>query len=275
MHTRNMQEHDIAAAMRLKTDAGWNQTIDDWLLFLTLHPQGCFVAEHEQQVIGTVTTMRYGQALGWIGMLLVDPAFRRQGIGTRLIAQAIHSLNGCALIGLDATPAGLPLYERLGFKPAAQLVRLTADPLLAQPPPLGKAVAVDAQALPRVMALDQPVFGANRAPLLKALWQRTPDLAWMADSSFCLGRHGTRYTQIGPLFARTSDDALTLCRRVFQHLSGTAVVLDVPERQAAFVAWLQETGFVVQRPLTRMLLETSRLPGILAHQFAIAGPEVG
>ena len=35
-------------------------------------------------VIGTVTTAGYGGRVAWISMLLVDPAHRGQGMGTRL-----------------------------------------------------------------------------------------------------------------------------------------------------------------------------------------------
>ena len=56
---RLMTQDDIPEAMRLKEIAGWNQTTADWQRFLSATPEGCFVAEHEGRVIGTVTTIVY------------------------------------------------------------------------------------------------------------------------------------------------------------------------------------------------------------------------
>ena len=121
---RPMREADLTAAMRLKTVAGWNQVEADWRFFLEQRPEGCFVAQSDDLVIGTVTTVAYGPRLAWISLLLVDPAFRRQGIGTRLMRAALDSLDGWETIALDATPAGRPVYERLGFRAEHKLVRL-------------------------------------------------------------------------------------------------------------------------------------------------------
>ena len=42
---RLMTPGDIELGMRLKGQAGWNQTPADWQRFLELEPNGCFVAE--------------------------------------------------------------------------------------------------------------------------------------------------------------------------------------------------------------------------------------
>ena len=84
---------DVAAGMRLKTIAGWNQTQADWHRFLELNPGGCFVALHQGRVVGTVTAIAYSGSVGWVGMMLVDPDFRRRGIGTRLMERAMASLH--------------------------------------------------------------------------------------------------------------------------------------------------------------------------------------
>ena len=39
-----------------------------------------------------VTTIRYGNTVGWIGMVLVHPDFRRLGIGSKLLREAIAYL---------------------------------------------------------------------------------------------------------------------------------------------------------------------------------------
>lgn len=54
---------------------------------------------------------------GYIWGVYVEPAYRQQGLGEQLTAQAIAYLKSldCTRIILHASPLGKPLYERLGF----------------------------------------------------------------------------------------------------------------------------------------------------------------
>ena len=50
-------------------------------------------------------------------MVLVDPQHRRRGIATRLMETALAYLDEkVAVIKLDATAEGNPVYEKFGFK---------------------------------------------------------------------------------------------------------------------------------------------------------------
>src|SRR6476619_1151636 len=113
---RLLFESDSPAAMRLKEAAGWNQTEEDWRRLLALEPNGCFAAVKDDRLVGTTTTTTYGNELAWIGMVLVDPHERRQGIATKLMNVAMDYLNGkVATVKLDATALGKPVYEKFGF----------------------------------------------------------------------------------------------------------------------------------------------------------------
>jgi hypothetical protein len=52
------------------------------------------------------------------------------------------------------------------------------------------------------------------------------------------------------------------------------VVMDIPAAQTEDSAWLQERGFMRQRPLRRMVKGRAPHP-FSAEQLAIAGPELG
>jgi predicted N-acetyltransferase YhbS len=284
IHIRKMTGEDIPAGMRLKTLAGWNQVEADWRFFLETSPGGCFVATDDRHVVGTVATLSYGAQpgtrlgtrLGWIGMLLVDPQIRRQGVGTRLMRRAMQHLAGCATIGLDATPLGRPLYEGLGFRPIAGLQRMAIDSAPAKNEPQRGITPVRN---PADWTLDRRVFGVVRQGLLQALQARTPALAWQCTRNrqmqgYCLGRRGTDPTQIGPLVAERVEDALALCQAALGACAGEPVLLDVPLSQERFRAYLAHMGFVDRRTFVRMVVGAD-LPGTLAYQYAIAGPEFG
>ena len=106
LEIRLLKASDVAEAMRLKAAAGWNQTEEDWLRLLSLCPDGCFAATAGARLVGTTTTTVYGRELAWVGMVLVDPEFRRRGIATALVRAALEGLDAAAVstVKLDATP---------------------------------------------------------------------------------------------------------------------------------------------------------------------------
>ena len=86
---RPFTRDDIAPALQLCRSAGWNQLHADWSRLIEYQPNGCFVAELDGRLVGTVTTTSYGTELAWIGMMLVHPEYRRRGIGTELMNAAM------------------------------------------------------------------------------------------------------------------------------------------------------------------------------------------
>jgi GNAT superfamily N-acetyltransferase len=282
---RPMTPTDLAAGMRLVNAAGWNQTEEDWQLFLRLSPGRCTVAVADDRVVGTVTTLAYVGEVAWISMLLVDPAFRQMGIGSRLFDRALDAVADCMVVALDATAAGQGLYARRGFEPRFEIDRLVTGclPSLNDGPP-PEAEPIVEEDWPAITALDRAAFGADRTPVLRALWARAPTLAWrqMRErrvAGYCLGRVGSRYVQVGPIVAETSEEAVALCGASMCGWTGQAVVLDVPAFQPALRARLEGLGFARQRSLVRMTLSRTRGHAAfgpqIERQFAIAGPELG
>src|SRR5689334_13481661 len=93
LEIRRLSQGDIPAAMRLKELAGWNQSDRDWQRLIELEPEGCFAAWVGDHMVATTTTTTYGQALAWVGMVLVAPEYRRLGIATSLMRQALGYLH--------------------------------------------------------------------------------------------------------------------------------------------------------------------------------------
>ena len=122
-----MTPEDLKSAMELKDSEGWNQTFSDWEFLLSSNPGQCLVAVMGGKVKATVTAITYENHLAWIGMMLVDKSIRGKGIGKLLMKSIIKELGFCSLIKLDATPAGLPVYIKLGFTPETTLYRMTGN----------------------------------------------------------------------------------------------------------------------------------------------------
>lgn len=279
---RWMEERDLEAALRLSATAGWNQTVVDWQLFLRNSPAGCFVAVHGEQVVGTVATITYGE-IAWIGMMLVDVSFQRMGIGRMLMEQALESLADVPFVKLDATPAGQPLYEKLGFVVEDELHRWTRDAASAQNvlpvPDLHRTALIEPDDLQEVAQCDRQAFGAPRPGVLEALRDAAPAVARQclqegSLQAFALGRPGCRFHQIGPVVATQQAAAQEVTAAALHALPDCPVVMDVPITQTAYSQWLGEQGFVRQRPFRRMV-RNATLHSISLQLFAIAGPELG
>lgn len=278
---RAMRPSDIDDGLRLCRASGWNQVARDWAQFLAIEPHGARVADWNGRVVGTVATLRYGQRFGWIGMVLVDPPMRGQGIGTLLVDQATSLLADLPLVRLDATPAGYGLYLQRGFSEEHWLCRLHATiPAGLVAPRTRHARRMTAGDLREVIALDEQVFGASRAVMLRWMWAGAPEYAWVANrygtiGGYTFGRHGYAFDHLGPVVAVDEGTAGVLARACLRAHAGREFIIDAPLHGQAFLRSLEAMGFREQRPLIRMGKGGGGLPGDPSRQFAILGPEFG
>jgi GNAT superfamily N-acetyltransferase len=314
---RTMTENDIGAGLLLCRHAGWNQVARDWELFLRLGPNDCRLALAgdesfeqsserssegssegsfeesigEEKIIGTVATIHYEQACSWIGMVLVDPAFRGRGVGTRLLQEALQVLDQEKTVKLDATPAGRAVYLKLGFIDEYPLSRLVCrrkemgvdrGAVLESLAGLNDSIVkpINREEMGRIALFDRTVFGGSRSLLLDWLYEGAPQYAFYAEDQdeiqgYCFGREGHHFTQIGPVVARNITTARALITAALQQFNERSVVLDLPEGNTEWMEWLVSIGFTPQRRFVRMYKGANAHPGITGFQFAITGPEFG
>lgn len=85
-----------------------------------------FLARRDGTALSTVYTTSHGSAVG-IWNMATPPRYQRQGAGRAALegALAYHRARGAAFFFLGATPAGMPLYRRLGFRMATALTAWT------------------------------------------------------------------------------------------------------------------------------------------------------
>jgi len=276
---RTMNRGDIPLGMRLKSIAGWNQVEADWEMLLDAGGKN-YVASLEGRDVGTVTTVPFSSRFTWIGMLLVDPAARRKGIGTALLNRAIQACSTYGQARLDATADGFALYQRTGFRREYELLRLvrTAAPWKEKNTRSCKPVSHSQWSA--VPGYDAPAFGADRRYILDSLYERNPEYAMaytedQAIQGYCLGRSGSRYQQIGPVVADKEEIARELITGVLKRCALSDVVVDAFSDKPGWIRFLEEIGFIRQRNFIRMCLGELKYPGITNSQYAIAGPEIG
>jgi len=271
---------DLEAALALSGGEGWNQTAADWSRMIRLEPDGCFAARDGERRIGTVTTTTYGRALAWIGMMIVHPEYRRQGIGAALMGRALDHLHdrGIATVKLDATPAGRPLYESLGFVAEVEMERWQG----AAVPRSAPAPADRGQAARRALeSLDRAAYGVDRSRLLDLLVTEGvgEPIVEGAESGaplgYALARRNRTSAYIGPLIATSAEGALRLLDAMLARFAGEDVSLDRHAGGWLAAASLAERGLTLRRGLTRMFHGPRSDIGTARSICAGTGPQFG
>lgn len=268
-------EDRICDCVALSTEAGWNQTSEDWALFLRYGTVFGLWTAHGVTV-ASAAVLPYPNDFAWISMVLVTASRRRQRIGTRILESCCAEVARHGLVAmLDATPAGERIYRPLGFEAIVNLSRWQGVIDSGVDSPVGVR-AMSAGDIPVVTAIDAAAFGSRREFLIESLFRRRPQLAFVSDdnTSFVLARPGRMATQIGPLVATNEDAADTLLAAALGCVNGQ-VFLDLIDGRDILVRNLQQRGFSMQRPFLRMGLKRRAPFGDPAHLFVAAGPEFG
>ena len=266
----------IASGVALSAEAHWNQNAADWSLMLE---QGIAIGLQapDRQIVASALILPYGDAFGWISMVLVTQPSQRRGIATRLLHKCISMLEerGLAQI-LDATPAGALVYGPLGFETQFEMQRWEAAEVPIATPASPRCRPFKPADLPAILEYDRELFGGDRSGILTGLAGRSEGIAQVADNGtgYLFGRDGRRALQIGPICADDAGTAIDMLECALSQTSGP-VFIDVPNMHDGVVAFLKEHGFTTQRPFMRMYRGAPVGFGDPARMFAVAGPELG
>ena len=280
-----MTEADLEGGLRLSRASGWNQTLADWRLLLSLGPGLFRVALRGERSggLGRCGPLRRGA-----GVDLHDPrpagrarprsrhARLRRGAGARERPRERR-----------AAPRGRPRRDARGPRPlpAARLrdgpalVRLRASRAAAAPARARRARPPAPTSTPFSSATGRSSAPtAPRAAGARGLGSRAHPV--VRDGGARPRRTASAATEITPISSARSSPTtraprIDLARAV---LASRAAVRSSSTR-ASFPRWLDgaraTSGFREQRPLTRMYLGEARPPARPEHELAILGPEFG
>jgi GNAT superfamily N-acetyltransferase len=266
---------DVELAVRWAEREGWNPGLSDAECFRAADPEGFLLGTLGQRPVATISAVSY-PGYAFVGLYIVDPAFRGQGYGMRIWTAAMERTDG-VVTGLDGVVAQQDNYRRSGFTLAHRTIRFTGA-LDGRNDP--EVVPLSGADLDEVAAYDRPCFGAPRRGFLEQ-WLGQP-------GAQALGvRSGARLTgygvvrpahegfKVGPLFADDAGTAAAILAGLARHAGPrSTVVLDVPESNAAGVALAREAGMVP-------VFETARMyrggdPGLPVDRvFGITSFELG
>ena len=138
-----------------------------------------FVAEDESGIVATGSAAANGP-VGWVGVIFVRPDRRGVGLGGRMTRTVIADLEdrGCRSQVLIASPAGRPIYERLGFTVVDRQIRYHAPGMGNEQPWRARGLRpFRPEDLGVIVNLDQAATGEDRSKALTSL--AGPDATWV------------------------------------------------------------------------------------------------
>jgi GNAT superfamily N-acetyltransferase len=263
----------------VKQAYGFQSRRNDLETYLAAQPDGWFVILDGGEIVSVGGALAYGPFC-WLGLMATDPARQRQGLATKISAHLVvwARERGCTTIALDASPAGRPVYERLGFQAVGETAELSLPPAVHRENSSG-TIRPASEGIEQLLALDRRTFGGDRSGLLHAVFRQDDARCYIASSGDeVAGYMFARQRLLGPgcalndavardlLHAALADQAPT------SRTDGQRLLLPIESR---YLDLLCELGLRIERRLAHMRLGDPVLPGareqLLAQTSYAAG----
>jgi GNAT superfamily N-acetyltransferase len=201
---------DLDAIAALVAAVGWPHRRADIAALIELG-RGRLARAGDDRTLGVGLWWPFGDTAARLGLVVISPDSQGLGIGRRLVEQLLADTAPRSVM-LLATPAGRPLYERLGFVEVGAVCqhqgeysgRRHPDPRIraATPEDRSAVLGLDAAAVgvPRPAVLDD-LLTVGRAFVLV---ENTKVTGYAIERGFGRG------SVVGPVVAATESDAIAL-----------------------------------------------------------------
>lgn len=285
LQLRSLRPSELRPASSVVAASGLSTSLDDLRRQDALAGSVLVGAWHEGALIGVAGACSYG-ARGIIGPMSVLPESQGQGAGAALLHYLLDWLRSrdIAVITLDATAAGAPLYRRHGFVTDHWTLHLTRSALLrlsarrddGREAAEVRVTPATSNDLPGLARFDKAIFGADRGAMLASF------LAHFAGRAVVARRGGTiagyavvQRWRIGPYLASDAVAATALIEPLLRLPPRRDAVISLAEINESGRALLAAHGFAEARRLERMRLGGDGHPGDLTRIYGLASYTLG
>ena len=272
---RRMSKSELDRALDWAAAEGWNPGLYDAECFYAVDPKGFFIAERAGEPLGCVSAVAYDESFGYVGLFIIRPHYRGQGVGLRLLDVALRHVQG-RNVGLDAAIDLQQTYARHGFTFAYRNIRHRCVGGGEAPPDVTELAEVP---FDEIVRYDQTVFPTSR-PNFLSRWIAQPRSAALAVvkqgrlAGYGVLRACRDGYKIGPLFADDPQIADALFQGLCARAAGAPVFLDTPEANAAAIALAQRRRMTAMFDTARMYTEGTP-PGRIERCYGVTTFELG
>jgi len=290
-HIDCMTREEAGMLVEWATAEGWNPGLHD-LEVAWHYDREAFIALRAQvgagspELVGGGVILSYAGRCGFMGLFIMRPDQRRQGIGRVLWHERLRRLQTRlqpgAFIGMDGVFDMVPFYAAGGFSVQHRDLRFQGIADATRLADAADAGACELAAVPQsaLVAYDEAVFGVPRGAFLQR-WLEVPggrgravyDPAEGKVRGYAFLRPCVSGYKFGPVFADDPGVARTLMHDLLAGVPGEPVVLDVPEPNLAALAIVTELGWNEAFGCARMVLgspprdTTHRVFGVTSFEF--------
>lgn len=274
---KTVSQKELKIMLDLAKEEGWNPGLCDEAAFFTIDHQGFLIGYLDDKPIACISVVKYDHHFGFLGLYIVQKAYRGKGFGLQIWQQGMQYLAEYN-VGLDGVVAQQNNYKKSGFKLAHRnfSYQTQKKPSSFSHPCLIEAKAIDPQL---IMEYDHAFFPCPRDKFLQT-WLTMPNAqAFVYQDKGVKGYGVIRRChvgyKIGPLFADNAEIAHIL----FQGLCATIqnesqIFLAIPEPNSAAIHLAKKNQ--MQPVLETARMYTQEIPDIsLSRTFGLTTFEVG
>jgi GNAT superfamily N-acetyltransferase len=241
LEIRQMTRAEADELVTWAAQEGWNPGLHDARLFWATDPEAFIAAELDGELIGGGAITAYNGKFGFMGLFIIRPEYRGQGLGNTLWharrRRLLDRLDPDASIGLDGVFQMRDYYARGGFVFSHRSLRFRAE--VRDRPASSRdddknIVLLAAVPFEQLLDYDRTCFPAMRPAFLRG-WIAQPDslaLGYRRDgqlNGYGVVRRCRDGWKIGPLFADDAPLAEALYARLAEFAVGGPLFLDAPE----------------------------------------------
>lgn len=257
---RLLTARDFKFAVTLTDTMNWNMAEDDFSFMVELEPQGCFVLHSDLKPIGLATTISFDH-VGWIGNVIVDKSYRRQGAGSFLVQHAIHYLEskGVTTACIYAYLAKQQFYQRLGFSTESNFNVLHGSLNLFPPTAENVVPAIKTQ-YPTIIDFDSRCLGYSRQQLLRSLLSLSSTRCYIAVTNdslqgYAIVKDYGNFAELGPVVwtQEVKRIGYDLIHSALRDNPGIDTFMCIPQNECALINSLKSNGFQEDFRVVRML----------------------
>ena len=265
---RRLAAIELVACGELGQSRGWAPETVKWKLMFELG-EVWGIEDPDGGLAAAVTLMRFEPGIAVIGMMIVRESRGRMGLGRRLLEQVLRAAHPSTVF-LYASAMGRPLYERLGFQPAAALTRHFGRWTSSE---VGQAPGIGPTAVDPVIEFDCAAFGADRRAWITALLGMAERTAVLERAgrilAFGIAWRNVDRVQLGPVTACDEAAARSIILTL-AHGHDLPIRIDLAGCWSGLSGWLQERGLEAFPHDPQMVLGGAALPGERARIVTLA-----
>ncbi len=271
----DLVEADAVLKLAFQSSASRQHELE---LYRQIQPDGWFAATQGGHLIGMVGATNYGK-FAHVGMMAVHPEAQGQGVGTALMQYLLAELGKkhVPLVTLDASKAGRPLYEKLGFAAYDETLVFQRQRNATWRDRPAAIQTISARELDELVEWDSDVFGANRRIVFQVLLGAFPKRGFLLrdEHGHLAGYLFAQKNRIGPWVMLQPGHAEGILQAALALPFDEPVTANVPSGNLEAIGLLQRCGFEQVRSNLHMGRGVGGSPGQRQKVFSQTSLAVG